>query len=211
MEAQWLLNVDFVSAHKQLWTNINTFWGPEQAPFTYITSKWGRESSVEMSSNSDDSDQTPPVVGLLQWDQLQGVSSMGEVGETIRSLKSWKSLSSIQSQPCMHPSGGLMQICRRHGCQAKGKLMKVSWTNSSKKSVESGSSGSLKRARSPTPLEYALDHPVLSSSRVPQEDQLSREGSPNYSKWVSSDYFGKMSAWLANVDLGEPPSDEEKA
>ena len=38
-----------------------------------------------------------------------------------------------------------------------------------------------------------------------------REGSPNYSKWVSSDYFRKMSEWLANVDLGEPLSDEEKA
>ena len=104
-----------------------------------------------------------------------------------------------------------MQIRRRHGHQAKGKLMKVSWTNSSRKSVETGSSGSLKRARSPTLLEYALDHQDPSSSRVPQEDWPSHEGSPDYSKWVSSDYFGKMSEWLANVNLGEPPSDEEKA
>ena len=87
--------------------------------------------------------------------------------------------------------------------QAKGKLVKASWTNSSRKSVETGSSGSLRRVRSPTPLEYALDHQVLSSSRVPQEDRLSHEGSPDYSKWVSSDYFGKMAEWLANVDLGE--------
>ena len=89
--------------------------------------------------------------------------------------------------------------------------MKASWTNSSKKSVEIGSSGSSKRARSPTPLEYASDHQVPSSSRDPQEDWLSSEGSPDYSKWVSSDYFRKMSAWLANVDLGKPPSDEEEA
>ena len=89
--------------------------------------------------------------------------------------------------------------------------MKVSWTNLSKKSVETGSSGLLKRARSPTPLEYASDHQVPSLSRVPQEDRLSCEGSPDYSKWVSSDYFGKMLEWLANVNLGEPPSDEEKA
>ena len=89
--------------------------------------------------------------------------------------------------------------------------MKASWTNSSKKSVETGSSGLSKRARSPSPLEYALDHQVPSSSRVPPEDRPSREESPDYSKWVSSDYFRKMSAWLANVNLGKPPSDEEEA
>ena len=89
--------------------------------------------------------------------------------------------------------------------------MKASWTNLSKKSVETGSSGSLKRARSPTPLEYASDHQVLSSSRVPQGSAASHEGSPNYSKWVSFNYFRKMVEWLANVDLGEPLSDEEKA
>ena len=53
--------------------------------------------------------------------------------------------------------------------------------------------------------------PVPSSSRVPQEDRPSCEGSPDYSKWVSSDYFEKISAWLANVDLGKPLSDEEEA
>ena len=77
--------------------------------------------------------------------------------------------------------------------------------------METGSSGSLKRARGPTPLEYDSDHQVLSSSKVPQEDRPSHEGSPNYSKWVSSDYFGKMSAWLADVNLGKPLNDEEEA
>ena len=181
-----------------------------------MTSKWGRESSVEMSSDSDDSYQTPPVVGSLQWDHPQGVHQHGEttakeVGVTCRSAKSWKSLSLIQSQPCMLPSGVLMRILRRRGRPAKGKLVKANWTNLSRRSVEIGSSDSSKRARSPTPLEYALDHQVPSSSRGPQEDQPSREGSPNYSKWVSSDYFGKMSEWLANVNLGKPPSDEEEA
>ena len=89
--------------------------------------------------------------------------------------------------------------------------MKVSWTNSSKKSVETGSSGLLKRVRSPTPLEYASDHQVPSSSRGPLEDWLGREDSPDYSKWVPSDHFGRMVDWLTNVDLGEPPSDKEKA
>ena len=104
-----------------------------------------------------------------------------------------------------------MRICRRCGRQAKGKVVKASWTNSSRKSVETGSSGSLKRARSLTPLEYASDHQVPNSSRVPQGDWLSCEGSPDYSKWVPSNHFGKMMEWLVNVDLGEPPSDEEKA
>ena len=89
MEAQRLLNVDFVLAHEQLRTNVNAFWVPEQAPFAYTTSKWGRESSVEMSSDSDDSYQTPPVVGSLQWEQLQGELLTGEVGETLWSQKSW--------------------------------------------------------------------------------------------------------------------------
>ena len=105
-----------------------------------------------------------------------------------------------------------MQIRRHRGRrQAKGKLGKASWTNSSRKSVGTGSSGSLKKERSPTPLEYASDHQVPSLSKDLQEDRPSREGSPNYSKWISSNYFRKMSAWLANVDLGKPPSDEEEA
>ena len=91
------------------------------------------------------------------------------------------------------------------------KYTLMTTNSSSSKSVETGSSGSLKRVRSPTPLEYASDHQVPSSSRVPLEDRPSREESPDYSKWVPSDHFGKMMEWLANVDLGEPPSDEEKA
>ena len=85
-------------------------------------------------------------------------------------------------QPRVLPSGGLMRIRRHCGQQVKGKLVKASWTNSSKKSVETGSLGSSKRARSPTPLEYLLDHLVLSSSRVHQVVPTSCEGSPDYSK-----------------------------
>ena len=77
--------------------------------------------------------------------------------------------------------------------------------------METGSSGSSKRVRSPTPLEYVSDHQVQSLSRGPQEGQPSREDSPDYSKWVPSGHFVKMSEWLANVDLRKPPSDEEEA
>ena len=164
-----------------------------------------------MSSDSDNSYQTPPLVGLSQWDQLQVVQSSRGDGETLQSPRRNPSLSSLQSQPPGHLSGGPTHILKLWVCWAKGKLVKVNWTNSSKKSVETGSSGSLKRVRSPTPLEYASDHPVPSLSQVPQGSPMSHEGSPNYSKWVSSNYFGKMMEWLANVNLGEPPSDEEKA
>ena len=165
-----------------------------------------------MSSDSDDSYQTPPIMGSSQWDHPQGETMAEEAGAICWLVKSWKSLSLIWSQPRVLPSGGLMRIRGHRGRrQTKGKLVKASWTNSSRKSVEIGSSGSSRRARSPTLLEYASDHQVPSLSRVPQEDRPSHEASPDYSKWVSSDYFGKMSAWLANVDLGKPLSDEEEA
>ena len=106
MEAQRLMNINFISAHEQPQTNINAFWGPEQALFTYTTSKWDRESSAEVSSNSDNSYQTPPVVGSSQWDQLHKDRLLGEDGETSLSMKKQLSLSSIQSQPCMLLSGG---------------------------------------------------------------------------------------------------------
>ena len=198
MEAQRLLNVDFVSAHEQLWTNVNAFWGPESAPFRYTTSKWGRESSVEVSSGSDDAYQTPPVAGSSQWDHPQEVHPLEEtmakvVGGTCRLVKSWSSLSSIQSQPRVLPSGALMRIRRRCGRrQTKGKLVKASWTDSSRRSVEIGSSDSSKRVRSPAPLEYALDHQVPSLSRARQEDRPGCEDSPDYSKWVLSGHFAKM-------------------
>ena len=120
------MNVNFMVAQEQPQTNINTFWGPEQAPFTYTTSKWGRESSAEVSSNSDNSYQTPPVVGSLRQGQLQEVPLSEEAGGTLQSPKSWRSLSSIQSQPRVLPSGGLMRIRRQCSNQAKGKLVKAS-------------------------------------------------------------------------------------
>ena len=79
------MNIDFVAEHEKLCCNINAFWGPENTPFTYMTSKWGEESSREVSSDSDDSYQTPPLVGLSQWDQLQEVQSSREDGETLLS------------------------------------------------------------------------------------------------------------------------------
>ena len=42
-------------------------------------------------------------------------------------------------------------------------------------------------------------------------DELMKEVEPEWSKWVANPYLNYLGKWLAVVDLGEPPSDEEKA
>ena len=166
-----------------------------------MTSKWGRETLVEVLSDSDDSYQTPPLVGSLQWGQHQGDRLPREDGEILLFKRSNLLLSSLQSQPRGPPSGGPTQTLKWRGHWTKGKFIKVSWTCSSRSLEEPGSIVlSTRRVRSPSPLEYTSD--------VPKEE---REGSPGYSKWVPSDYFGKMLGWLADVDLGKSPSYEEDA
>ena len=183
------MNVDFVLAHEQLQTNVNAFWGPEQAPFAYTTSKWGRESSAEMSSDSDNSYQTPPIVGSSQQELHPEGSSTREDGETLLSLRKLLSLSSIQSQPHMLPSGGPIRILKQCGRQAKGKLVKVSWTHSSRGLEETGSIDlSTRRVRSPSPLEYPLEY----TSDVPKEE---REGSSNYPSGFLLITLGRCLSW----------------
>jgi hypothetical protein len=196
------MNVDFVSAHEQLCNNVNAFWGPEQAPFSYTTSKWGRESSVELSSDSDDSYQTPPMVkGSSRWDQFQEDQSSRGDGEKSLLKRSMPSLSSLRSQPLMPRSGGPIQTFKRWGRQAQGKLVKASWTRSSKSPEETGSFNSPRRkvVRSPSSLEYLSD--------VPREER--DRTSPDWSRQVPGDYFLRMDLRLAEVDLGRPPCDEE--
>ena len=168
---------------------------------SYTTSKWDRESSVEVSSDSDNSYQTPPIMGLSQWDRHQGDQSSREDGEISLSLRTKLSLSSLQSQPLVPRSGGPTWTLKCHGHQTKGKLVKVSCTHSSKNLEETGSINlSRKQVRSLSPLEYTSD--------VPKEE---REGSPDYLKWVPTDYFAWMQGWMATVDLVELPGDEEQA
>ena len=42
-------------------------------------------------------------------------------------------------------------------------------------------------------------------------DELMKEVEPDWSEWVDDPSFNYLGRWLAKVDLGEPPSDEEKA
>ena len=42
-------------------------------------------------------------------------------------------------------------------------------------------------------------------------DKPMKEVEPDWSEWVANPYLNRMGKWLAEVDLGKPPSDEEKA
>ena len=84
MDLQRQMNIDFVMEHEKLYQNVNAFWGPKSAPFTYTTSKWGRESSCEVLLDSDDSSyQTLSIVGLLHLEPAYLVRGKPRVGETL--------------------------------------------------------------------------------------------------------------------------------
>ena len=43
------------------------------------------------------------------------------------------------------------------------------------------------------------------------DDEPMKEIESDWSKWVSNPYLNYLGKWLADVDLGKPPSDEEQA
>ena len=43
------------------------------------------------------------------------------------------------------------------------------------------------------------------------DDKPMKEVKPDWSEWVANPYLNRLGKWLAEVDLGEPPGDEEKA
>ena len=43
------------------------------------------------------------------------------------------------------------------------------------------------------------------------DDKPMKEVEPDWSEWVANPYLNYLGKWLAEIDLGEPPSDEEKA
>ena len=146
------------------------FWGPERAPFTYMTSKWGRESSCEVLSDSDNSSyQTPSVVGSLHSELAILVRGNPRVGETtpVTMVPSPSAPLSQQQGPA---SGEPTRMLKHQDHWGWKSLVKVSWTHSSEDLRETGSIGLLKRkVRSLSPSEYASD-------ALKEE----REGSPNH-------------------------------
>ena len=43
------------------------------------------------------------------------------------------------------------------------------------------------------------------------DDEPMKEVEPDWSEWVSNPYLNYLGKWLADVDLGKPPSDKEQA
>ena len=42
-------------------------------------------------------------------------------------------------------------------------------------------------------------------------DKPMKEVEPDWSEWVANPHLNRLGKWLAEVDLGKPPSDEEQA
>ena len=42
-------------------------------------------------------------------------------------------------------------------------------------------------------------------------DEPTKGVEPDWSEWVANPHLNHLGRWLADVDLGKPPSDEEKA
>ena len=43
------------------------------------------------------------------------------------------------------------------------------------------------------------------------DNKLMKEVEPDWSEWVSNPHLNYLGKWLADVDLGKPPSDKEQA
>ena len=108
----------------------------------------------------------------------------------------------IRKQPTLLYGGVIGAERRRSRRQAarKGILHLVgSWSPDQQGSSTDPLLLSPKRPKSPTPLEYVTD------------DEPMKEVEPDWSEWVANPYLNRLGKWLAEVDLGKPPSDEEEA
>ena len=192
----------FVTEHEKLRRNTNSFWGPEMAPFTYTSSRWGVDSSREGSpdSNIGSSYQPAPTTDSSASGPCSRFGRK-KVSKPI-SRSSSPPLLPVRKQPAL-PYGGVIGAGRRRSrrqAARKGILHSVgSWSPNQQGSSTDPLLLSPKRPKSPTPLEYVTD------------DEPMKEVEPDWSKWVPNPYLNRMGKWLAEVDLGKPPSDEEKA
>ena len=101
----------------------------------------------------------------------------------------------------MLPYGGFIGAKRqsRRKSARKGLLHLVHSSHSSRPGLSRDPLLSLERLRSLSPLEFTDDNEPM------------KEVEPDWSEWVASPYLNYLGKWLANVDLGKPPSDKEQA
>ena len=97
--------------------------------------------------------------------------------------------------------GGVIGSGRQAGKRSaqKGVLIPVQSSHSSQPGSSRDPLLSPERMRSPTPLEYTKD------------DEPMKEVEPDWKEWVPNPYLNRLGKWLAETDLGKPPSDEETA
>ena len=201
MEWQKQLNLGFVTEHEKLRQNTNSFWGPEMAPFIYTSSRWGVDSSCEGSPDSNIGSSYQPAPTM----DSSVLGPRAHFGRTKRvSLPVTHSPSPPllpTRQPPVHPYGGIIGAGRRAGKRSaqKGILVPIQSSHSSQPGLSRDPLLSPERVRSPTPLEYVGD------------DELMEEGELDWTEWVPNPHLNRLGKWLADVDLGKPPSDEEKA
>ena len=200
MARQRELNLGFVFEHEKLRRNTNAYWGPEMAPFTYMTSHWGVESSREGSPdpNLSKNQIAPTTDSSVSIPVIHAGTSRG----VLLSMSCSPSPPLLPTRkPPMLPFSRVIgaECCsRRMGQKGLPRLVKT-LSSSHKESLDSLASQP-RVVRSLSPLEYAEDEPM---------------GEPAWSKdltqLVSSPHFNHLGKWLADVNLGNPPSDEEQA
>ena len=194
-----MLNLGFVMEHEKLCCNTNSFWGPEMASFVYTSSHWGVESSREGSPDSNIGSSYQPAATM----------DLSASGHCVHRGKKrvLQPISPTPSPPLLptrrqpvHPYGGVIGAGRQAGKRLarKGVLILIPSLHSSQPESSRDPLLSPERVRSPTPLEYTDGEPM-------------KEVEPDWSEWVSNPYLNYLGKWLADVDLGKPPSDEEQA
>ena len=204
MARQRELNLGFVSEHEKLRRNTNSFWGPEMAPFVYTSSRWGVESSCEGSpdSNIGSSYQPPPTTDSSASGPRSRFGKKKERYLSPISRTPSPPLLPTRKGPAL-PYGGFIGAERRRSRRQAARKGVLCPVESPPISQQGSSTDPLclspKRPRSLSPLEYVDD------------DEPMKEAEPDWSEWVANPYLNRLGKWLADVDLGKPPSDEEQA
>ena len=169
--------------------------------FVYTSSCWGVDSSREGSpdSNISSSYQPAPTTDSSASGPCARFGKKKKVSLPVTHSLS-PPLLPTRRQP-MHPYGGIIGAGRRAGKRSaqKGILIPLQGSHSSRPGSSRDPLLSLERVRSPTPLEYIED------------DEPMKEGELDWSEWVPNPHLNHLGKWLADVDLGKPPSNEEMA